>query len=100
MEPALIFRDGPSNSKELAIMQRNDNDSLDSLDDMTEDEKHKIYNPTGAVGNLGQDVPWTGKSGPEATEEASDFFEEIGAAILGKDTDEVHEPSTDENESR
>lgn len=72
----------------------------DDTSDTTDDEKHKIYNPTGAVGNLGQDVPWTGKSGPETTEEASDFFEEIGAAILGKDADEVHHPSTDENEDR
>jgi hypothetical protein len=79
-------------------MQRNDNDNLDGRDRMTEDEKHKIYNPTGAVGNLGQDVPWTGKSGPDDTEEASDFYEEIGAAIMGKETDDVHEPSTEEKD--
>ena len=79
-------------------MQRNDvpNDN----DRLTEEDKHDIYNPVGAVGNLGQDVPWTGRAGPEAQEGANDFYEEIGAAILGKDEEDVHEPDLDEDARR
>ncbi len=51
-------------------------------------------------GIVGNGEPITGQSGPQDQEEATDFWEELGAAALGKDSDEVHEPGVDEDERR
>jgi hypothetical protein len=44
--------------------------------------------------------PMTGAAGRETQEEASGFWEQIGATIEGKHEGEVHEPSTKEDERR
>lgn len=47
----------------------------------------------GVVGN-GEKL--TGKDGPETQERASDFYEEIGAAIQGKQGEDVHGPDMED----
>jgi hypothetical protein len=49
-------------------------------------------------GRVDTGEPMTGVGGPEAQQEASDFWEQIGATIEGKHEGEVHEPSTKEDE--
>ncbi|MBA3534746.1 MAG: hypothetical protein H0T73_22770 [Ardenticatenales bacterium] len=49
-------------------------------------------------GIVGNGEPVSGKDGPETQERASDFYEEIGAAILGKEGEDVHGPDMEDDE--
>lgn len=49
-------------------------------------------------GEVGNGESLTGKAGPDDQAEATDFYEEIGAMIQGKESDEIHEPSMEEDE--
>lgn len=68
--------------------------------DHDQDDTKPIHTQAGTSNAIvGDGEKLTGKMGPDDTEEASDFYEEIGAAIEGKEGDDVHNPDMrDEDE--
>lgn len=64
-----------------------------------DDDTREIHTRAGTSdGIVGNGEKMTGKAGPEVQEEASRGYEAMGAIMQGKDIEDFHEPTLEEDE--
>lgn len=65
-----------------------------------EEDTRPIHTRAGTSdGIVGNGEKMTGRAGEDVQEEASDFYEEIGAIIQGKDVEDLHTPDMEGDEA-